>query len=92
MSDEMDQHDAPCQWERLEAVAMRGDHEFLVRSCAGMHYADVNACITYRVHEVRALTAGGWVPADQHPPAEAVAMQLVLRTLLPYRFRSAPGA
>jgi hypothetical protein len=40
MSDEMEQHDAPCQWERLEAVAM----------------------------------------------------QLVLRTLLPYRFRSAAGA
>jgi len=92
MEHEMEQPDEPSEWERLEAVAMRGDHEFLVRSGAGMHYVDVDTCITYRVHEVRALTAGGWVPADQHPPAEAVAMQLVLRTLFPYRFRSAPGA
>ena len=34
MEHEMEQIDAPSEWERLEAVAMRGDHEFLVRSGA----------------------------------------------------------
>ena len=77
-------------WERLTLVAARGDHEYLVRAANGSYVVDVDVRRAYPVHEVRTLTGGGWQPAEQGSPGEAVALQVVARTLAPWLF-AGPG-
>lgn len=68
----------------VRVIARRGDDEFLVRSSAGCDYVSLSRRMVYRVHEVRALTQGGWEPVDQHGMSELEAAQAVTRTLRPY--------
>lgn len=65
-------------------IARRGDDEFLVRSSAGCDYVSLSRPVVYRVHEVRALTTGGWEPVGAYGMAEVEAAQAVTRTLRPY--------
>jgi len=68
----------------IRVIARRGDHQYLVRSSAGCDFVDTSDSLVYRVHEVRALTSGGWEPVDEAGMGELDAMQLVTRTLRPY--------
>ena len=65
-------------------IARRGRDEFLVRSSAGCDYVSLSRPVVYRVHEVRALTLGGWEPVVEYGLAEVEAAQAVTRTLRPY--------
>lgn len=68
----------------IRVIARRRDHQYLVRSSAGCDFVDTSDGLVYRVHEVRALTSGGWEPIDDAGMGELNAMQLVTRTLRPY--------
>lgn len=68
----------------VRVIARRGGDEFLVRSSAGCDFVSLSRPVVYRVHEVRALIAGGWEPVGEYGMAELEAAQAVTRTLRPY--------
>ena len=76
----------PPSWDDLTALAVRDDGAYLVRALPGTYTVDGAAGMAYPVHEVRALTSGGWRVIDDDDPGEAVALQVVACTLAPWRF------
>lgn len=68
----------------IRVIARRGEGEYLVRSSAGCDFVQLAPATVYRVHEVRALTSGGWEPVTEVGLPELEAMQMVTRTLRPY--------